>query len=437
MTMVRQYNKIKSTCAFCTSGLGMDMEQATWKSGSADALLAEFFAHDDLKALAADAGALLECPLLVLDDTFHVTAHHRPLGFTDPFFQDAVRQGEITYEAGAIISQSEALSAGRADYVKLEGSDYRRRFSPLISSGVRLGYLICVDTDGHLQNIPPETWNMVEQILAKQAFIEVSRQDKPFETTEDILMHLLDGGFSSAPYFRLQASGTYLADFHPTGFALIELTTYHNEYLGKRHLKDELGVIFPQSHSFLYRGDVFLFLHGNADFNSFSALAEEFQLKVVMSDGINDLFNLPALYRTAHEALELMTDRRFHSGNVCTVAQLRTPLLLKKLEGRSDLIAKEIRVLAAHDKEKDTQYCETLYYYLTCCRSLKKTCDALFTHRNTVLYRIRRIKDDFAIPLDEPAIHADLLLGVSLLLLEKKGPDFFLHAINKTEREEQ
>ena len=33
------------------------MEQANWKSGSADALLAEFFAQDDLKALAADAGA--------------------------------------------------------------------------------------------------------------------------------------------------------------------------------------------------------------------------------------------------------------------------------------------------------------------------------------------------------------------------------------------
>lgn len=73
----------------------MDMEQATWKSGSADALLAEFFAQDDLKALAADAGALLECPLIVLDDTFHVMAHHRPLGFTDPLFQDAVRQGRF------------------------------------------------------------------------------------------------------------------------------------------------------------------------------------------------------------------------------------------------------------------------------------------------------------------------------------------------------
>lgn len=269
------------------------MEAVKQKSYSADALLAEFFAQDDLKSLAADAGALLDCPLLVLDDTFHVVAYHRPLGFSDPLFQASVSRGEITYEAGAIISRSEALMAGTADYVKLEDSVYRRRFVPLISSGVRLGFLICVDTDGHLQKIPQETWNTVEQILAKQAFIETSRHDKPFETAEDILMHLLDGGFSSALYFQLQASGTYLADFHPTGFALIDLTAYHDEYLGKRHLKDELGARFPQSHSFLYRGDVFLFLYGKADFNGFSALAKEFELKVVLSDDLDDLFSLP------------------------------------------------------------------------------------------------------------------------------------------------
>lgn len=411
------------------------MGEGNFNNGNTDSLLSEFFAQDDLRALAADAGALLECPLLVLDDTFHVTAHYRPLGFSDPIFQKAVRQGEITYEAGALISQSAALTAGTADYVKLDGSIYRRRFAPLISSGVRLGYLICIDTDGHLQKILPETWNTVEQILAKQAFIEASRQDKPFETAEDILMHLLDGGFSSAPYFRLQASGTFLADFHPTGFALIDLTDYRNAYLGKRHLKDELGLRFPHSHSFLYRGDVFLFLHGKGDFNGFFALAKEFRLKVVMSDGVDDLFELPALYRTAREALELMMDRRFHSGNVRTVAQLRAPLLLKSLEGRSELIAKEIQALAAHDKEKETQYCETLYHYLTCCRSLKKTCDALFTHRNTVLYRIRRIEDDFAVPLDEPALHGDLLLSVSLVLFKEKGPDFFLHNATSKEKE--
>lgn len=336
-----------------------------------------------------------------------------------------MRRSEISYEAGAIISKNAMLTAGWADYVQLADSPYRRRFAPLISAGVRLGCLICVDTDGHLEKIPPQTCELVEHILSKQLFMKVSRQDKSSETVEDILMHLLDGGFSSAAHFQLQASGTYLADFHPLTFALIDLETYHSAYMGKRHLKEELEAQIADSHPFLYKGDVFLFLHREGDGDTFSELAEEFQLKILVSEPLDELFDLPGLYRTAREALELMRDERFHGEAVCTAQQLRTPLL-KNLEGRGDLIPIALCRLAAHDREKDTQYCETLYHYLTCCHSLKKTSDALYTHRNTVLYRIRRLQEDFAIPLEEPSQHADLLLGVSLILLEIKGPDFFL-----------
>ena len=404
------------------------MGEATWEMCSAETLLEQFFAQDDLGKLTVSTGELLGCPLLVLDDTFHVAAHYLPLGFSDALFETAVRRGEISYEAGAIISENAMLTAGWADYVQLADSPYRRRFAPLVSAGVRLGCLICVDTDGHLEKIPPQTWELVEHILSKQMFVEASHQDKLFETAEDILMHLLDGGFSSAAHFQLQASGTYLADFHPRAFALIDLETYHSAYMGKRHLKEELEAQIADSHPFLYKGDVFLFLHREGDGDIFSELAEEFQLKILISAPIDDLFTLPQLYRTAREALELMTNERFHGEPVCSVAQLRTPLLLKNLEGRGDLIPIALRRLAAHDREKDTQYCETLYHYLTCCHSLKKTSDALYTHRNTVLYRIRRLQENFAIPLEEPSQHADLLLGVSLILFEIKGPDFFLRA---------
>ena len=404
------------------------MEEKRWESCNAEALLDEFFSQDNLRQLALSTGELLGCPLLVLDDTFHGTAHHLPLGFSDELFETAVRCGEITYEAGAIISKNAMLTAGWADYVQLADSPYRRRFAPLISAGVRLGCLICVDTDGHLEKIPPQTWELVEHILSKQLFVEASHQDKPFETAEDILMHLLDGGFSSAAHFQLQASGTYLADFHPCAFALIDLETYHSAYMGKRHLKEELEAQIPDSHPFLYKGDVFLFLHREGDGDIFSELAKEFQLKILISAPIDDLFTLPQLYRTAREALELMKDARFHGEAVCSAQQLRTPLLLKNLEGRSDLVSPELRRLAVHDREKGTQYCETLYHYLICCHSLKQASDALYTHRNTVLYRIRRLQEDFLIPLEEPSLHADLLLGVSLILFESKGPDFFLRA---------
>ena len=402
------------------------MEEKRWESCNAEALLEEFFSQDDLRQLALSTGELLGCPLLVLDDTFHIAAHHLPLGFSDALFETAVRRGEISYEAGAIISENAMLTAGWADYVQLADSPYRRRFAPLVSAGVRLGCLICVDTDGHLEKIPPQTWELVEHILSKQMFVEASHQDKLFETAEDILMHLLDGGFSSAAHFQLQASGTYLADFHPRAFALIDLETYHSAYMGKRHLKEELEAQIPDSHPFLYKGDVFLFLHREGDGGIFSELAEEFQLKILISAPIDDLFTLPQLYRTAREALELMKDARFHGESVCSAQQLRTPLLLKNLEGRGDLVSPELRRLAVHDREKGTQYCETLYHYLTCCHSLIKTSNALYTHRNTVLYRIRRLQEDFLIPLEDPSLHADLLLGVSLILFESKGPDFFL-----------
>ena len=402
------------------------MGEATWEMCSAETLLEQFFAQDDLGKLTVSTGELLGCPLLVLDDTFHVAAHYLPLGFSDALFETAVRRGEISYEAGAIISENAMLTAGWADYVQLADSPYRRRFAPLVSAGVRLGCLICVDTDGHLENIPPQTWELVEHILSKQMFVEASHQDKLFETAEDILMHLLDGGFSSAAHFQLQASGTYLADFHPRAFALIDLETCHSAYMGKRHLKEELEAQIPDSHPFLYKGDVFLFLHREGDGDIFSELAEEFQLKILISAPIDDLFTLPQLYRTARETLELMKDARFHGEAVCSAQQLRTPLLLKNLEGRGDLVSPELRRLAVHDREKGTQYCETLYHYLTCCHSLIKTSNALYTHRNTVLYRIRRLQEDFLIPLEDPSQHADLLLGVSLILFEIKGTDFFL-----------
>lgn len=310
--------------------------------------------------------------------------------------------------------------------MEVADSTRRRRFAPLISAGVRLGYLICVDIDGHLEGIPAETFRTAETVLAKQLFVEASRQDKPFGTAEEILMHLLDGGFPSAAYFRLQSSSTYLADFPPAAFALIDLAAYHALYLGKSQLKDELTYRFYASHPFLYQGDAILFLHEGYDPAGFDALVDEFHLKVVISEPITDLYDLPALYRTAREALDLVADADFRGGSVYHAEQLRTLLMLTAARRYRSLILPQVKALAACDREKGSQYCETLYYYLTCGRSLKDTCEALFTHRNTVLYRIHKMQEDFAVPLDDPASHTALLLSAALTLLDSKGAAFFI-----------
>lgn len=96
---------------------------------------------------------------------FWLPATYAPPGFTDLLFDRAVQQGAITYEAGAIISRSPALSAGAPDYVEVADSTRRRRFAPLISAGVRLGHLVCVDIDSQLESISSETFRTVETVL--------------------------------------------------------------------------------------------------------------------------------------------------------------------------------------------------------------------------------------------------------------------------------
>ncbi len=61
--------------------------------------------------------------------------------------------------------------------------------------------------------------------------------------------------------------------------------------MGKRHLREELETQIPDAHPFLYKGDIFLFLHrGDAD--TLSTLAKEFQLKILVSEPLDELFDL-------------------------------------------------------------------------------------------------------------------------------------------------
>ena len=94
-----------------------------------------------------------------------------------------------------------------------------------------------------------------------------------------------------------------------------------------------------------------------------------------------------------------------------------TPLmLLRQLKG--DFVLPAVRAIGERDREDGTLYCLTLYTYLICHHSLRETCERLYTHRNTVLYRVRRMREDFSLPIDDPEQHLPLLLSAALMLLE-------------------
>ena len=392
------------------------------------AFLSDFFRTDSLNQLTADAAELFDCPVMVVDDSFHAVSWHMPAGFQDRPFQGSVDRGELTYEASSLLSSSASLAQQGELYVELADSPWQRRFYPLIASGIRVGYLVLVDVHGTLRQVERRDLTAVESVLAKQLFFEGNRSGLMFNTAEEVLLHLLENKFSTEALFLLQASSTWLADFRPERVALINLGLYHNLHLAEDALKSELTYAFYASHPFLYNDEVLLFLNRDHDLSALEPLVQRYHLRVVISAPLDSLYALPQVYVATHEVMDFLLLRSSHP--FCVRAeQLHALMMLRRLQDRADLIASEVSALAHYDAAEHTQYCQTLLAYLLCHHSLQETCQRLYTHRNTVLYRIRRMKEDFGIPLDDPNRHLELLLSVSLELLAQHQENLFVHGL--------
>lgn len=60
---------------------------------------------------------------------------------------------------------------------------------------------------------------------------------------------------------------------------------------------------------------------------------------------------------------------------------------------------------------------QTLKAYLENERSVSKTADALFTHRNTVIYRLKKIEEALGQSLDDPKIREYARASIHVLEL--------------------
>ena len=86
----------------------------------------------------------------------------------------------------------------------------------------------------------------------------------------------------------------------------------------------------------------------------------------------------------------------------------------------------EITALSEYDRKNSGELIKTLYTYLCCHRSLNETCERLYTHRNTVLYRIRKIKEDFGLDIDAPEKHLKYLLSAAVILAKNGETEMFV-----------
>lgn len=71
-----------------------------------------------------------------------------------------------------------------------------------------------------------------------------------------------------------------------------------------------------------------------------------------------------------------------------------------------------VKTLDEYDKENNTEFLTTLETYISHFKNISKSADALFLHRNTMLYRIDKIKDILMMDFDDAESVLNLQMGI-------------------------
>lgn len=129
-----------------------------------------------------------------------------------------------------------------------------------------------------------------------------------------------------------------------------------------------------------------------------------------------DLLSIPRAYREAQHAVKI---GRALGGthSITTFSELGIyRMLLQFAESRNpnEFFCEALERLLEYDQQADKELVKTLRAFLECNGNLTETSDRLFIHRNTLKYRLERIRDITQIDLDDSENRLMLHLGLKM-----------------------
>ena len=164
---------------------------------------------------------------------------------------------------------------------------------------------------------------------------------------------------------------------------------------------------------------------GVRDLDQLESLCKQFDWNAGVSDVFENVERIGPYCEQAFAALQIGSrskpDETLHHYHTYLLPHLRASLMSQMedpLLQHCDVIA-----LERYDEKTGSSLAETLYSYLRNERIMSKTSAELFMHRNSVMYRIEKIKQLIVSDLDDPDNRLALLISLEVAKAKKEASE--------------
>ena len=379
-------------------------------------LLELFLVTNNLEQLIEKAAQVLRNPLLICDTSYHFLGRSDVSGVRDKSWLAGVKRGGWLYELVSLINSLDLDYTGASHKTQIldsinTASTSRRMIGTLCIDGAHLGYYFILEEETPFAQIPEQVYEQVSALLAKSVSVgRAGRLPGGGRSAESIMLDLLQNGFDSRNIFLERAGKSDIA--RPGNYRIfcIPMPEDGADKSESRGLRSMIGRYLPLSWQVKFQGYTVVLANFSSGFHpdpdtlgDLKRFLEERGLQAGCSDGFTDPYLLKRYFEQAQAAAYL--GRLFEDGRqVIPYEDYKTYDLFLGAQDE-DLFTRYatevVRRIEEYDRKNAAEYMDTLYCYLGSGCSVQKAAQKLYVHRNTVAYRVSKVKELFNISFDD------------------------------------
>ena len=259
----------------------------------------------------------------------------------------------------------------------------------------------------------------IYQQLIRREFVR-DNNGYPYEY---FLKDILDGKIAT-PKQYIERMNYVNTTFSDSLYCMVVETARSPQTLNLYMVRSKLTELYHDTKTLMYNGEIIVLFNlskgkrfKDADLKKIDKLCRELEIYAGLSNNFNNLLDIPNYYKQALRAIEIgiVNDPEPGLSTYGTYYMQHLANIFSLKESAEVYCHPALKQLLEYDKKHDTQLAESLYQYLAHERNSVIAAEALFIHRNTLIYRLKKIDALVDIDYDSFAERQYIILSYEIL----------------------
>lgn len=367
------------------------------------------------------AAEILENPLIMTDNSYHLLAYSKNQNICDPIWQKIIENDYCPYNIVQMMKKEgflDKLSTEKSPVFLEKGkfSDFVRRLVCEVNINDKVkGLIALLEYNKDITPLDKEILKFVSLLTAAELSKTDAIDKAKGKLKNDFIRDLIKGNFNknNLAVNRAKALNWKLKDY----FQIICIRKKNNERFTGQHLHSVQSLTkktFPEVKvSSSYNEIIILLIKDkiklqNTILKKLKDYCSNYNLKLGIGRQKSKLININERYREANKSLKI--SKKINENKVVNFYRdLNIYDIVKEIG--EEKFPNELNKLINYDDNNNSELVKTLKTYYDEGQNMNKTSKSLYIHRNTVKYRLDKISDLIDIDINNPHNRIKLELG--------------------------